>query len=136
MPSLWSHSLEVTHRNWVADMNVAALLQGRGQSEEALTHLQRAAEMQPGNVDINLNVAFLEHQRGNLRQAIQYYEKVLAVSKTASVNAQVLANMGHAYSSLGDEARAKECYLEAERVRHLPPPLPPPRRAINWNGDW
>jgi len=134
--TVWSHTLEVTHRNWVADMNIGFFLQQRGQSEEAVTHWRRAAEDQPTNADINLNVAFLEHQRGSLREAIQYYEKVLAVSKTPSINAQVLANMGHAYSSLGDEARAKECYLEAARVRQLPTPLPPPQPVVKWDGDW
>jgi tetratricopeptide (TPR) repeat protein len=134
--TIWTHSLEVTHRNWVADMNIGFFLQQKGQSEEALAHWQRAAEDQPTNADISLNVAFLEHQRGDLRQAIQYYEKVLAVSKTASINAQVLANMGHAYSALGDEARAKQCYLEAERVRQLPPPPPPPQPIVKWDGDW
>jgi hypothetical protein len=132
--TIWTHSLEVTQRNWVAEMNVGTFLQQRGQSEEALAHWHRAAEDQPTNADINLNVAFLEHQRGNLREAIQYYEKVLAVSKTASVNAQALANMGHAYSSLGDVAQAKECYVEAERVRQLPPP--PPQPVVKWDGDW
>jgi protein O-mannosyl-transferase len=128
--TIWSHTLEVTHRNWVADMNVGVLLQDRGQAEEGLRHLHRALEDQPDNADLNWYVACLEHQRGNLRQAILLYEKVLAVSKVDSVKAQALANMGHAYSALGDEARARECYLAATRIR-AKTPLPPPTAAIN-----
>ncbi|MFZ0792579.1 MAG: tetratricopeptide repeat protein, partial [Candidatus Korobacteraceae bacterium] len=119
--AVWTHTLEVTHRNWIAEINLAAFAQQRGDDEQALARWYRAAEDKPTNVDINLNIALVEHKRGNLQQAIRYYKKVLAFSKVDSTNAQVLANMGHAYSSLGDEARAKECYLQAERLRQLPP---------------
>lgn len=133
--AVWTHTLEVTRPNWIAEMNLGDLLQQRGQTEKALEHFYRAADEEPGNVHINLNIAFIEHERGNLRQAISYYEKVMAVSKDNRINAQVLANMGHAYGALGDEPRAKECYLAALRVRSLSP-VPAPRPVINWQGDW
>jgi tetratricopeptide (TPR) repeat protein len=134
--AVWAHTLEVTHRNWVAEINLAAFSQQRGDSQQALAHWYRAAEDKPTNSDINLSIALVEQARGNLQQAIRYYQKVLAVSRTASVNTQALENMGHAYSSLGDGARARECYVEAARYRELPPPQPPSRSVVNWDGDW
>ncbi len=84
---------------------------------------------------VNLGIAVVEHQRGNLRQAILYYQKVLATSKDDAINAQALANMGHAYSALGDTARAKECYVQAGRI-HPAAPRQRPRATINWRGQW
>jgi protein O-mannosyl-transferase len=133
--TIWTHTLDVTHRNWIAEMNLGALLHDRGQTEKALAHYCRAAEEEPANVDVNLTAAFAEHENGNLRQEIRYYENVLAVSKDDQINAQVWANMGHAYSRLGDHAHAKVCYQAALRI-HPIPPLPPPRPFINWQGDW
>jgi tetratricopeptide (TPR) repeat protein len=132
--TLWSHTLEVTHRNWIAETNLGALLQQRGQTEEALAHFYRAAEEEPGNTDVNLNVAIVEHQRGNLRQAIPYYEKALANSQDDRTNEQIWSNMGRAYSALGNEARARECFAAASRLHQLSPP--PPRQVINWQGEW
>ena len=62
-------------------------------------------------------VATIEHQRGNLRRAILYYQQALAVSKDKKTNTQMLANMGHAYGDLGDGARALDCYRAAQRMQ-------------------
>ena len=47
-------------------------------------------------------------------------QKVLAKTKDNEKITQVLANMGHAYSELGDDARAGECWDAALHVRPLP----------------
>jgi tetratricopeptide (TPR) repeat protein len=133
--TVWTHTLEITHRNWVAEVNLATLSQERGDSQQALAHWYRAAEDKPTNSDINLSIAIGEQTQGNFQQAIRYYQKALAVSKTSGVNALALENMGHAYSALGDQTRARECYTAAARVRDLPPPLPS-RPLMNWDGDW
>jgi protein O-mannosyl-transferase len=133
--SVWTHTMEVTHHNWIAEMNLGVFLRAQGQTERALTYYREAADEQPDKSDVNLETAFFEHQLGHTRQAIHYYERVLAVSKNSTINAQVLANMGHAYSDIGDDARARECYQAALNT-HPALPLPPPRPAINWQGDW
>ncbi len=126
--TLWTHTLAVTPRNWAAELGIGIAYQRAGQLEEALPHFYRAAQDRPDDADVNLGIAIVEHQRGNLRQAIPYYEKVLAVSKDTRITSQAWANMGHAYSDLGDTARAKECY-EALRPRPVPP-----GPATSWHG--
>ena len=128
--TLWTHTLQVTHRNWVAESRLGVAFRQQKQTDEALTYFYRAEEDHPGNPGVNLNIALIEHERGNLRQAIPYYEKVLAVSNDEAVRAQVLGNLGHLYSNLGDDARAQEYYRAA-----LHPP-PAPRPAIDWHGEW
>ena len=127
--TLWTHTLEVTHRNWVADVRLGTAFRQRGQTDEALSHLHRAAEDRPKDPDIALAIALIEHERGNRELALQYYEQALANSYNEVQTAQVLANMGHIYSELGDYTRARECYRSAVRP-------PPPRPAINWRGEW
>ena len=128
--TLWTHTLQVTHRNWVAESRLGVAFRQQKQTDEALSYFYRAEEDHPGNPGVNLNIALIEHERGNLRQAIPYYEKVLAVSNDEAVRAQVLGNLGHLYSNLGDDARAQEYYRAA-----LHPP-PAPRPAIDWHGEW
>jgi tetratricopeptide (TPR) repeat protein len=127
---LWTHTLDITHRNWVADIRLGNEYRRRGQLEKALTYYYQAAEDKPNEPLINKNIALSEHELGNYRQAIPYYEKVLAVSKDNATIAQIYANMGHAYSDLGDQARARECYVEALRPRPAPPHV-----AADWRHD-
>jgi protein O-mannosyl-transferase len=128
--TVWTHSLQVTPHNWVAELGIGISYQQQGQPEEALPHFYRAAQDRPEDPEVNLGIAVVEHQRGNLRLAITYYEKVLAVSGDTRIATQAWGNMGHAYSDLGDNTRARQCY-EALRPRPAPP-VP----AINWHGAW
>jgi protein O-mannosyl-transferase len=127
----WSHTLQVTPRNWTAELGLGIAYQQQGQPERALPHLYRAAQEKPDDPDVNLGIAVVEHQRGNLRLAIPYYRKALAVSTDPRITNQAWANLGHIYSDLGDVARAQECY-EALRAPHPAPPRP----TINWHGAW
>ena len=129
--AVWTHTLQVMPHNRHAYVNLGYLMQDQGHPKEALGYFYRASEEQPGDYESNLNIASLEHQQGNFGQAILYYEKVLAVSTDRRTNAQVWANMGHAYAALGDDGRAAECYRESLRIRSLPD-IPPPRTAIDW----
>ena len=61
----------------------------------------------------------LEHERGNLQQALPYYQRVVSESKDDAVRAQAWANLGHLYSDLGDSANADHCYREAQRLAAL-----------------
>jgi hypothetical protein len=133
--TVWSHSLEVNQRNWLADRMVGDFLETRGLHDEALQHLYRAAEDRPGDRYVNLDIAFAEHRRRNLPVAIRYYEKVLAVSTDPDTNAQAWANLGHIYADLGDTAHARSCYAEALRIRSTPP-LGGPHYVIHWRGKW
>jgi protein O-mannosyl-transferase len=127
---LWTHTLQVTHRNWIAETHLADDDLQHGRTDEALARYYRAEEDEPRSQGVNLNIALIEHKRGNLRPAIEHYLRVLAVSEDEATKTQVLANLGHAYSDLGDFARAQECYRAALH------PVLPPRPAIDWRGEW
>jgi protein O-mannosyl-transferase len=135
--TVWSHSVEVNHRNWRAEAMVGNILESHGQQEAALRHLYRAAEDAPDDdVAINWGIARAEHQRGNLETAIHYYKKVLAASQDPEFKAQVWANMGHAYGDMHDLQHAAECYRTAMRVKTQPEPVSLPGPEIHWQGQW
>jgi len=115
--TVWTRSLQVAPNNWVAEALVGRHLAGMGRVEEGLGHLSRALEHRPRDPFILMTMAVTEHQRGNLRKAILYYQQALVFSQDDKVNAQMLANMGHAYSDLGDSAHALECYRRAQRLQ-------------------
>ena len=128
--TLWTHTLQVTHRNWIAETHLADDDLQHGRTAEALARYYKAEQDEPRSQGVNLNIALIEHKRGNLKPAIEHYLRVLAVSEDEATKTQVLANLGHAYSDLGDFARAQECYQAALH------PVPPPRPAIDWRGEW
>ena len=131
--ALWAHALDVMPHNWVAEFNLAAYEDSQGHRQDALTHLYRAANDHPEEAGIYLRIAMLEHRSGNLRNAILYYNKALPGLTDDEQKKDSWVNMGHAYASLGDEARAKACYQESMHVGASPPPIP---GVIHWRGDW
>jgi len=130
--TLWTHTLDVTHHNWAADYHLGKAYWQQKQPALALEHLYRIAAERPREPGIALDIASIEQERGNLRQAILYYEKALAISDHGAGDAQILASMGRAYRQLGDEARARECY-QAAAAYHAPVVA---RSGVNWQGDW
>jgi tetratricopeptide (TPR) repeat protein len=114
--TLWTHTLEVTHDNWIADTRLGDYYYARGQTDEALAHYYRSAQDPSSEVAVPWKIALIEHQRGNLQQALPYYQKVISGSKDPAAKSQALVNMGHLYDSLGDSANALRCYREAQRL--------------------
>jgi hypothetical protein len=119
--ALFTRSSQVTARNARSELSLGRLLIQDGHVEQGLGHLYKASEYRPGDAGIMMWIASLEQQRGEVTQAIGWYEKALLYSKDQKINAQVLANLGHAYSDLGDTAHALQCYRAAQRLRQDSP---------------
>jgi tetratricopeptide (TPR) repeat protein len=116
--TLWSHTLQVTNRNWLAENNLGKVLMGQGRVEEGMSHFIKATEIYPADPVSNMNIGTYEQQRGNLTEAIERYKKALSSSRDASLRFAALNNMGRAYNDLGDTARAQECFAAAESLQH------------------
>ncbi|MGA2370690.1 MAG: tetratricopeptide repeat protein [Candidatus Korobacteraceae bacterium] len=116
--ALWSHALQVTSNNVFAEDRVGEDLQDEGKRSEAMQHFRRAVAIDPSDIYGNLQLAFYEHQRGNLHGAIAYYEAVIRSPESAAPGwkRRALANLGHAYGTLGDVDRARQCFLEATKL--------------------
>ena len=115
--TLWTHALQVTDRNWLAENNLARALMSEHRTSEAIPHFFKAAEIYPDDPISNMNVATWEQQQGNLQDAIEHYRKVVAFARTPDIKAAALKGMGSAYQALGDERKASECFAAAAALR-------------------
>jgi tetratricopeptide (TPR) repeat protein len=103
--TLWIHTLACTSQNSVAHHNLAAILAGRGQIEEAIAHYRRVLEIKPGDVKALYNLGNLLAGRGQIEEAIAHYREALAVRPD---HARANCNLGVllAGRGQGDEAIA------------------------------
>ncbi len=114
--TLWSHTLQVTDRNWFAEHHLGDALKQEGNQVEALQHFFKALAINPDSADVNLAIALYEHQTGNLQESIGYYEKYLAKPSDDQGHYQVLVNLGYVYKKLGDAERSQQYFREAAKL--------------------
>ncbi len=114
--TLWSHTLQVTHRNYEAEEDLGEALLAKGEQAEAMSHFYQATEIDPRRTLPHMYIAVYDQEHGKLQEAIQQYRKALSVSQNKSTNARAFANMGHAYLDLRDLAQARENLQEAVRL--------------------
>ena len=130
--TLWTHTINITQHNWIAHWSLGDTLRHRGRRREALSQFYQAIDDQPRSLEINLDIASTEQELGHPRQAILYYEKILLLPINPATSADVLSKLGQAYSELGEYERARQYYQAAASIALLPPP----HRAVNWQGAW
>ena len=114
--TLWSHALQVTKHNFVAEDNLGGALIVLGKFDEAMPHFEAAVQINPWDPVGNLNLATHEQQAGNLSQAVELYLKVVRMTPDATLRANAFSNLGAAYRSLGDPKRAEASYEAALRL--------------------
>jgi tetratricopeptide (TPR) repeat protein len=115
--ALWAHALQVTSNNWVAESQYGGALAVGGKVPEAMPHFYRALAINPSDEDANMGVAIYLLQNGDFRNAIGYYEHVVANNDSRTyrlINAWV--GMAKAYRALGDKAKVHECLEQAKKL--------------------
>ena len=110
---LWTHTLEVTRNNFVAEDSIAMALVAQGKTEEAARHFQSAIKINPKDPDGNLNLGVYQQGRGNYLLAIAYYDNVFRYTSNVHLLTSALASRGSAYYSLKQYDRAKQSYEAA-----------------------
>jgi protein O-mannosyl-transferase len=113
---LWSHTLEVTRNNFVAEDSMAMALVVQGKEEEAMRHFQSAIRINPRDPVGNLNLGVYQQGRGNYLPAIAYYDSVFQFTGNVRLLTSALANRGSAYYSLKQYDRAQESFDAALRL--------------------
>jgi len=115
--SLWTHALQVTDRNWVADDMVAGLLLNSGHAAEAMPYYYAAAVISPKDAGSNLAVAIYEQNHGHLEEAIRHYKVALSDMDDPLEQSKAYQNMAVAYRDLGNIPQSVECLRTAARLR-------------------
>ena len=111
--TLWSHALEVTENNFLAEDGLGGALIQQGRAEEAYPHFQHAAMIVPDDPISHAAIGAYLHQHGRLPEAIQQYQIVVHLACTPGLRALEYANLGSAYRQLGNLAQAKASFDQA-----------------------
>ncbi len=105
--TLWSHTLQITEANFLAEDGLATALIAQGRVEEALPHFLKARSLRPDDPLSTLNIATYEQMQGNYQAAIVGYATVVQLTRIPSLLATALAYSGYAHYSLKQYDDAK-----------------------------
>jgi hypothetical protein len=114
--TLWSHTLQVTTGNWVAERDLGTFELVKGNVDAAMPHFFRAVAINPSEPSSNLDIGFYEYQHGNLREAVKRYKIVISVPSTVQLKIQAFNNLSLVYTALGRHADAERCSKLAESL--------------------
>lgn len=106
--SLWSHTLAVTENNFVAEDNLGGALIAEGREEEAHTHFEAAARINPQDPMSRSNLGTYFQTHGQLQDAVKEYQAAIDATSDPALLASTYANLGVADSGLQNDDRASE----------------------------
>lgn len=110
---LWTHTLAVTQKNFIAENNMGGALLLDGKTEEAHAHFAAAAAINPRDPMSRLNLGAYLQEHNQLRDAIEQYETAIRLTSDPALLASTYANLGGAYRDLGDDAKSQQSYDRA-----------------------
>jgi tetratricopeptide (TPR) repeat protein len=120
---LWSHALEVTKDNYVAEDYIGSSLlvenyeaTGQRYSDEATAHFRNALRINPHDAIGHLNVGADYHEHGKLQEAIEQYTEMLKCTNDTHLQAKAYIAMGAAYAQLHAFDRAEQAYRIAMKL--------------------
>jgi tetratricopeptide (TPR) repeat protein len=115
--TLWTHTIEITAPNYIAQDDLGGALLSQNRREEAIVHFREAAAIHPVDPISNFNIGFYEQQHGDLEHAIEQYKKAIILTTSTSLKIQAWNNMGFAYRDLGDSEQAHKCFEAAKKLQ-------------------
>ena len=98
---LWTHALAVTDRNFIAQNNLGGALLLLDRPDEAYSHFQTAAEINPNDPMSRSNLGAYLQEHGKLSEAMEQYDRTIRLTSDAGLLAATYANLGTAYRKVG-----------------------------------
>lgn len=112
--TLWTHTLDLTEKNFNAEENLALALIDQGRAQEALPHFQRARSLRPDDPLATANLATYDQMHGNYQAALEGYAEVVRFPNSAPLlRATAYANSGYAHLSLQRYDNARQDFVNA-----------------------
>lgn len=111
--TLWTHTLQITEGNYIAEDSIATALIAQGRIEEAMPHLQRARFLRPNDPAATLNIASYEQIHGNYQAALDGYARVPQFTKIPYWVAMARVNSGYTHLALKQYDNAKQDFEAA-----------------------
>ncbi len=77
--ALFSHALDVTSGNWLAEMNLGVALDKLGRADEAIAHYREAVRIRPDYAEAHYNLGVDMARKGQAEEAIAQYRRTLEI---------------------------------------------------------
>ena len=77
--ALFSHAIEVTSGNWLAEMNLGSALDRLGRGDDAIAHYREAIRIRPDYAEAHYNLGVDMARKGRLDEAIAEYRRTLEI---------------------------------------------------------
>ena len=108
--TLWRHTVDVTHDNFIAQNNLGGTLLEKEDINEAITHYKQALEIQPDAVQVQSNLGNALVRAGEVDEAILHLQKALQIDPAY---AETYNFFGNALMKKGQAAEAVRYYQKA-----------------------
>jgi len=125
--ALWSHAIEVTQNNFIAEDNLGGALLLKGREEEAHAHFVSASRINPADPMSHSNLGAYDQTHHQPDAAIREFQATIALTSDPALLAQTYANLGAAYRSAGNDPEALNDFQQALRLN--------PRQFNAWLGQ-
>ena len=112
--TLFSHSVQVTKKNYMAEYNLAKRLTELGRIDEAIAHYEVTLAINPNSFEAHNNVAGIYIGLGQIDKAISHLAEGV---KLQPENAELQYNLGFALGAVGRLDEAIEHYRAAVRAK-------------------
>lgn len=111
--TLWSYTIAVTGRNFMAEDNLAQELAHQGRTQEAMVHFQNTlSEYNWGPSDL-ITFGVYEQNHGYASDSIKQYERAVRNAADRNIRAIALSNMGSAYLDMKELRNAQQSFDKA-----------------------
>jgi len=111
--TLFSHAIDVTSDNYLAELNLGVALERENKVDEAIPHYKEALRIRPFYADAHYNLAVALGRKGNIDEAALHYGRVLQI-RPRDANAH--NNLGFLLFRQGRLGEAIAHYQEAIRI--------------------
>jgi len=124
--TLWSHALQVTEHNYIAENDMGEALVQLHRVEDAYPFFVRAANDDPNDPFARLNIGSYLQMHGHEDAAMAQYQMVLHLAPEPNLRSVAYTNLGTVYFDRGDYVKSRSSYEDALRLN--------PNEASAWQG--
>jgi len=115
--TLWTHALQVTPDNVIAETNFGTALIDLGREDDAIPHFRSAIRLRPTEPTAHIDLGFLLRKR-EPREAIDQLQTALSLTNDSEDLRLIYSDLADAYRQVGDYESAGE---SLQRVLRLDP---------------
>jgi protein O-mannosyl-transferase len=113
---VWSHTVEVTGPNPLAESDLGDALHALGRPADALPHFQNAVSMQSNDPVRHVDLAEDLAECGRLQDAIVEYEAAIQLTSDTEKQARSYQSLAILHGELGEYSKARESYHQMLRI--------------------